>query len=64
MFSNFFKKKSELELLQEKYQSLLKKSFVASKTNRTLSDKYQFEANEVATKKLKSYQKITIINES
>lgn len=50
MFSNFFKKKSQLELLQEKYQSLLKKSFVASKTNRALSDKYQFEANEVANK--------------
>ena len=50
MFSNFFKKKSQLELLQEKYQSLLKKSFDASKTNRALSDKYQFEANEVANK--------------
>ena len=50
MFSNFFKKKSQLELLQEEYQSLLKKSFDASKTNRTLSDKYQFEANEVANK--------------
>lgn len=50
MFSNFFKKKSQLELLQEKYQSLLKKSFDASKTNRALSDKYQFEANKVANK--------------
>ena len=50
MFSNFFKKKSQLELLQEEYQSLLKKSFDASKTNRKLSDKYQFEANEVANK--------------
>ena len=50
MFSNFFKKKSKLELLHEEYQSLLKKSFDASKTNRTLSDKYQFEANEVAKK--------------
>tara|TARA_B100000900_G_scaffold381834_1_gene368567 strand:+ start:525 stop:710 length:186 start_codon:yes stop_codon:yes gene_type:complete len=50
MFGNLFKKKSELELLQDKYQLLLKKSFDASKINRTLSDKYQFEANEVAKK--------------
>jgi hypothetical protein len=42
-----FKKKTEKEKLQEKYQKLQKESFNLSTTNRKLSDKKAFEAEEV-----------------
>jgi len=42
-----FKKKSEKEKLQEKYQELIAQAFQLSKTNRALSDQKTFEANEI-----------------
>lgn len=42
-----FKKKTEKELLQEKYQKLQKESFKLSTINRKLSDQKAFEAEEV-----------------
>ncbi|MFN4762674.1 Lacal_2735 family protein [Gillisia sp. Q332] len=42
-----FKKKTEKEKLQEKYQNLQKKSFDLSITNRKMSDQKAFEAEEV-----------------
>lgn len=46
MFS-FFKKKSKMEVLQEKYEKLLKESFELSKVNRTKSDQKYAEAQVV-----------------
>ena len=45
---SFFKKKTELEKLQIKYESLLKESFDLSKTDRTKSDSKRAEAEECA----------------
>ncbi len=45
-----FKKKSENEKLQEKYQKLQKEAFDLSTTNRKLSDQKVFEAEEVMKK--------------
>lgn len=45
-----FKKKSQEEVLQEKYKKLLKESFDLSKTNRSASDKKQAEAQAVLDK--------------
>jgi len=42
-----FKKKSEVEKLEEKYQKLLKEAYTLSTSNRTLSDQKTAEANEV-----------------
>ena len=42
-----FKKKSEKEKLEEKYQKLLKEAYALSTSNRTLSDSKTAEANEV-----------------
>lgn len=42
-----FKKKSKIEILQEKYQKLTNEAFILSKTNRTESDKKYAEAEEV-----------------
>lgn len=42
-----FKKKSEREKLQEKYESLQKEVFQLSTTNRKLSDQKAFEADQV-----------------
>ncbi len=42
-----FKKKTEKEKLQEKYQKLQKECFDLSTTNRKLSDQKAFEAEEV-----------------
>ena len=42
-----FKKKSQLELLQLKYENLLKESFVLSKSNRSASDKKVAEAEGI-----------------
>jgi len=46
MFS-LFKKKSQMELLEEKYEKLMKKSYEMMSYNRRESDKLQAEANEV-----------------
>lgn len=45
-----FKKKTELEKLQEEYKSLLEKSHKISHSNRTAADKLMAEAEEVAKK--------------
>ena len=42
-----FKKKSEKEQLEEKYQKLLKEAYTLSSTNRRLSDLKTVEANEI-----------------
>jgi len=46
MFS-IFKKKTELEKLQDKFAKLQKEAFELSKIDRTASDKKQAEAHEV-----------------
>jgi hypothetical protein len=45
-----FKKKSEVEKLQEKHDKLLEEAFKLSKTNRKASDAKTAEANEIAKK--------------
>ena len=47
---NLFKSKTKLEKLQEQHKDLLNKAFIASKTNRTLSDTYAFEASKIEEK--------------
>jgi hypothetical protein len=42
-----FKKKSEIEKLEEKYQKLLKEAYTLSTSNRKLSDSKTAEANDV-----------------
>jgi hypothetical protein len=42
-----FKKKSEKEILQKKYEKLLKEAHTLSTTNRKQSDTKVFEAEEV-----------------
>jgi len=42
-----FKKKTEVEKLQEKYQKLMKEAFDLSKINRSGSDSKYAEADEV-----------------
>lgn len=42
-----FKKKSEVEILQEQYKKLMKEAFDLSKTNRTKSDEKTAEAEEI-----------------
>jgi len=42
-----FKKKSEKEILQKKYEKLMKQAHSLSTTNRKLSDNKVFEAEEV-----------------
>ena len=42
-----FKRKTELEKLQEKYDSLMEESYRLSKVNRTKSDEKTFEADGV-----------------
>ena len=43
----FFKKKTEIEKLEDKYQKLLKEAYNLSTTSRKLSDNKTYEANEV-----------------
>jgi len=43
----FFKKKTKVELLEEKYEKLQKEAFNLSKSNRTLSDQKYAEADAV-----------------
>jgi cell fate (sporulation/competence/biofilm development) regulator YmcA (YheA/YmcA/DUF963 family) len=45
-----FKKKSELEKLQDQYKTLQKEAFDLSKSNRQKSDAKLKEANDVAKK--------------
>lgn len=45
-----FKKKSEKEKLEDKYDALIKKSYELSHTNRAESDKLQAEAQELLKK--------------
>lgn len=45
-----FKKKSEVDKLQEKHDKLLEEAFKLSKTNRKASDAKTAEANEIAQK--------------
>lgn len=42
-----FKKKSELEILQEKYKKLTQQAFELSTSNRRMSDEKAFEAEEI-----------------
>ncbi len=49
MFS-LFKRKSEKEKLQERYQKLMKEAFELSKTNRSKSDAKVAEADEIMKK--------------
>ena len=42
-----FKKKTELEKLNDKYDSLMEEAFKLSRTNRTKSDEKTSEADEV-----------------
>lgn len=44
-----FKRKTELEKLEDKYNSLTEESYRLSWVNRTKSDELKFEANEVLT---------------
>ena len=44
---NFLKKKSKLEILNEKYQKLQKEAFELSSSNRTKSDEKYTQADEV-----------------
>lgn len=55
MFS-FFKKKSELEVLQERYEKLMRESHKLSTTNRAASDAKFAEAEELI-KKIDSLKK-------
>lgn len=45
-----FKKKSEREQLEKKYQELMKESYILSHTNRKGSDDKQAEAQEILEK--------------
>lgn len=45
-----FKKKSELEKLQDNYKNLLERSHKMSHQNRTASDELMAEAEEIAKK--------------
>ncbi|MEX6626379.1 Lacal_2735 family protein [Tenacibaculum pacificus] len=45
-----FKKKTEKEKLQYQYEKLLKEAHTLSTTNRKMSDKKSFEAEEVMLK--------------
>ncbi len=45
-----FKKKSELEKLQENYKNLLERSHKMSHQNRTAADELMAEAEEIAKK--------------
>ena len=47
---NIFKKQSELEQLQKKYQQLMHSAFQLSKTDRKESDRKTAEAHEVQLK--------------
>ena len=52
-----FKKKSKIDLLNEKYQKLQKEAYQLSTVNRTESDKKQAEAEEILNE-IKSLEQI------
>ena len=45
-----FKGKTELEKLEDQHKDLLGQAFLASKTNRTLSDTLTYEASKIEEK--------------
>ena len=47
---NIFKGKTELEKLEAQHKDLLGQAFIASKSNRTLSDTLTFEASKIEEK--------------
>lgn len=47
---NFFRKKSQIEILQEKYTRLMEEAHKLSTTNRKESDKKYAEAHDVMNK--------------
>tara|TARA_B100000683_G_scaffold271611_1_gene313060 strand:+ start:983 stop:1171 length:189 start_codon:yes stop_codon:yes gene_type:complete len=47
---NLFKSKTKLEKLKDQHKDLLNKAFIVSKTNRSLSDTYTFEASKIEEK--------------
>jgi len=49
-FKKIFKSKTKLEKLKDQHKDLLNKAFIASKTNRSLSDTYTFEASKIEDK--------------
>ncbi len=48
-----FKGKTELEKLEAQHKDLLSQAFIASKSNRTLSDTLTFEASKIEEKIIK-----------
>jgi len=50
LLRNIFKGKTNLEKLEDQHKDLLSKAFIASKTNRTLSDTFIFEASKIEEK--------------
>ena len=56
---NIFRGKTELEKLEAQHKDLLGQAFIASKSNRTLSDTLTFEASKIEEKiiELKSNDK-------
>ena len=46
----FFKRKTDLENLNEEYRMLLEKAHIQSKKNRTLSDQYYAQAMQIDLK--------------
>jgi hypothetical protein len=57
MFYKLFKRKTELERLQEQHSALLEKAFKASKVNRTLSDELMAQAYTIEQKIFKETSK-------
>ena len=57
MFYKLFKRKTELERLQEQHAALLEKAFKASKVNRTLSDELMSQAYAIEQKIFKETNK-------
>ena len=53
-----FKKKSKIEMLEKKYQTLLKESYRLSKLNRKASDAKSVEADQV----LKEIENLKIVS--
>jgi len=49
-FFGLFKKKSEIQVLQSKFEKLMKESYELSTVNRTSSDKKFSEADEISKK--------------
>ena len=57
MFKKLFKRKTELERLQEQHSALLEKAFKVSKVNRTLSDELMAQAYAIEQKIFKETSK-------